>query len=324
MRPFLAVGSADRISHSAILVAGALWGALVFFVAVPLALSNPFPSPRDGSWVIDRPVSQVAAAITPPPRLDSGEIARETERAVAWSFAAMPESGVASRWEPAALGEPQAQELLATATIPVPAPEPSSASAARPASKHAASLLDEVDDYLWEVYQRAPVKRDGSGDFTWKDPAAAKHFGLPMPAYVIGGMDPDFREQLYHAGRAMDAAGVRWSLLSAFRDDYRQSIASGLKASASNSLHGGKARTGGYGHGQAVDVTSEDGNASPVWRWIDAHGRKYGLYRPMPGADPAHVQPTGSWRKIAVALRGDRARLTQEANAAAPARTSAR
>jgi hypothetical protein len=69
--------------------------------------------------------------------------------------------------------------------------------------------MHEVDDYLWEVYQRAPTKRDGSGDFTWKDPAAAKHFGLPMPAYVIGGMDPDFREQLYHAGRAMDEAGIR-------------------------------------------------------------------------------------------------------------------
>ena len=118
--------------------------------------------------------------------------------------------------------------------------------------------MDEVDEYLWEVYQRAPAKRDGSGDFTWKDPAAAKRFGMPMPEYVIRGMDPDFREQLFHAGRAMDAAGIRWSMLSAFRDDYRQSIASGLHASASNSLHGGKRRTGGYGHGQAVDVTSAD------------------------------------------------------------------
>ena len=82
--------------------------------------------------------------------------------------------------------------------------------------------MDEVDDYLWEVYQRVPTKLDSFGDFTWKDPAAAKRFGISMPAYVIGGMDPDFREQLYHAGRAMDAAGIRWSILSAFRDDYRQ------------------------------------------------------------------------------------------------------
>ena len=70
--------------------------------------------------------------------------------------------------------------------------------------------MDEVDEYLWEVYRRAPSKRDLTGDFTWKDPAAAKRLGMSMPTYVIGGMDPDFREQLYHAGRAMDAAGIRW------------------------------------------------------------------------------------------------------------------
>jgi hypothetical protein len=184
--------------------------------------------------------------------------------------------------------------------------------------------MDEVDDYLWGVYRRAPVKRDSSGDFTWKDPAAAKRFGLSMPAYVIGGMDPDFREQLYHAGRAMDAAGIRWSMLSAFRDDYRQSLASGLKAGTSNSLHGGKARTGGYGHGQAIDITSEDGHAEVVWRWLDKHGSKYGLYRPMPGADPAHVQSRGNWHKLAVTLRESRARAVQEARAPAEQETAAR
>jgi len=167
--------------------------------------------------------------------------------------------------------------------------------------------MAEVDNYLWEVYRRAPTKRDSTGDFTWKDPAAAKRFGLPMPAYVIGGMDPDFREMLYHAGRAMDADGIRWSMLSAFRDDYRQSLASGFKASSSNSLHGGKARTGGYGHDQAIDITSEDGHSdSAVWRWIDRHGAKYGLSRPMPSADPAHIQPRGGWRRTAVALRDSR------------------
>jgi hypothetical protein len=43
-----------------------------------------------------------------------------------------------------------------------------------------------------------------------------------------------------------------------------------------------------------------------VWRWIDRHGAKYGLYRPMPGADPAHVQPRGGWHRTAVALRQTR------------------
>jgi hypothetical protein len=93
---------------------------------------------------------------------------------------------------------------------------------------------------------------------------------------------------------------------SAFRDDYRQALASGFKARPGNSLHGGSRRTGGYGHGQAADLTSAEGNSSTVWRWIDAHGAKYGLVRPMPGADPAHVQPRGSWHQIAMGLREQR------------------
>jgi hypothetical protein len=179
------------------------------------------------------------------------------------------------------------------------------------AARNAGKQLDEVEQYLWEVYQRAPVKKDGSGDFTWKDPVAAKRFGISMPAYVISGMDSDFREQLYHAGKAMDAAGIRWAILSAFRDDYRQSLASGFKASARNSLHGGSARTGGYGHGRAVDVTGEDGNPTAVWKWLDANGAKYGLHRPMPGNDPAHVQSRGDWRKLAQALRSSRLQIAE-------------
>jgi hypothetical protein len=174
--------------------------------------------------------------------------------------------------------------------------------------EQAGSIMDQVDDYLWEIYQRVPVKKDGTGDFTWKDPAAAKHMGLSLRDYVIGGMDPEFREQLYHAGRAMDAAGLQWSMLSAFRDDYRQGLASGYKAGVSNSLHGGSRRTGGYGHGRAIDITGPDGIESEVWKWIDDHGAKYGLHRPLPKPDPAHVQQRGDWHKIALALRESRTR----------------
>jgi hypothetical protein len=181
--------------------------------------------------------------------------------------------------------------------------EPEAAIAPR---KRTGSIMDEVDDYLWEVYQRVPVKKDGSGDFTWKDPAAAKRMGLALQDYVINGMDPEFREQLYHAGKAMDAAGVSWSMLSAFRDDYRQRLAAGFKASVGNSLHGGSRRTGGYGHGRAIDITGADDNMHEVWRWIDDHGAKYGLNRPMPGVDPAHIQQRGDVHKIAVALRESR------------------
>lgn len=186
-----------------------------------------------------------------------------------------------------------------------------------------AAGLDEVSQYLWEVYQRSPTKKDGTGDFTWKDPAAAKRVGMPLPKYVIGGMDPDFREQLYHAGRAMDAAGVKWVILSAFRDDYRQRIAAGIKAAARNSLHGGSLATGGYGHGRAVDVTGGEDESNAVWRWLDANGAKYGLHRPMPGYDPGHVQSRGDWRKLAASLRKSRIKAAQEASAPVATRVAA-
>jgi hypothetical protein len=176
--------------------------------------------------------------------------------------------------------------------------------------KRGTVVLDEIDDYLWEVYQRAPIKKDSSGDFTWKDPAAAQRMGLSLQDYVIDGMDPGFREQLFNAGRAMDADGIHWSILSAFRDDYRQRLAAGFKAHVGNSLHGGSRRTGGYGHGRAVDVTAVEGtNPEEVWKWIDAHGSKYGLARPMPGNDPAHVQQRGEWSNVASTFRQTRVRV---------------
>jgi len=176
--------------------------------------------------------------------------------------------------------------------------------------KRGTVVLDEIDDYLWEVYQRSPIKKDSSGDFTWKDPAAANRMGLSLQDYVIGGMDPGFREQLYNAGRAMDADGIHWSMLSAFRDDYRQRLAAGFKARVGNSLHGGSRRTGGYGRGRAVDVTAAEGtNAEDVWKWIDAHGAKYGLSRPMPDNDPAHIQQRGEWSNLVSTFRQSRVRL---------------
>ena len=142
-----------------------------------------------------------------------------------------------------------------------------------------------IDEYLWSVYQRAPkedtikvverrkvtVKVDGKArtvikefttlvdeDFTWKDPKAAEKAGMSLMEYVIGGMDRDFKLKLYHALRAMDDAGLSPGITSAFRDDYRQSLASGLKAATNRSYHGGSLR-GGYGHGLAADLVSVKG-----------------------------------------------------------------
>ena len=63
-----------------------------------------------------------------------------------------------------------------------------------PASPRTRATPDEITVYLWEVYQRRPIKKDRGGDFSWKDPAAAKRMGKTLQAYVIVGMDADFRE----------------------------------------------------------------------------------------------------------------------------------
>ncbi|MGO4714550.1 peptidase M15 [Bradyrhizobium sp. 2TAF24] len=182
-----------------------------------------------------------------------------------------------------------------------------------------------VDRYLWALYQRTPkedaikvqewrdvvVKRKRKmvtvsraftrlvdQDFGWKDPDAAVHAGRPMMDYVIGGMERSFKLKLFQLLHAAEAAGLSPGITSGFRDDYRQSIASGLKAANNRSYHGGSLR-GGYGHGLAADVVSVDGatrdqrfaSSSRFWTWIDAHGQEFGIGRPYLGRDPPHVAP---------------------------------
>ena len=156
--------------------------------------------------------------------------------------------------------------------------------AARPVETLDECLVVEIciDEYLWSLYERTPkvdtnkvterikstVKTKGKtrtviktitkyvvGDFTWKDPIAAQRAGMSLKDYVIGGMDRGFKLKLYRALRAMDDAGLMPGITSAFRDDYRQSIATGNKAASDSSYHGGS-RRGGYGHGLAVDLVS--------------------------------------------------------------------
>jgi len=226
--------------------------------------------------------------------------------------------------------------------------------------KPAARPVDEclaaescIDDYLWSLYERAPkvdvnkvteqsketVKKDGKtrtitktiikfvlGDFTWKDPAAAKRANMSLKDYVIGGLDPGFKLTLYHALRAMDDAGLMPGITSAFRDDYRQSIASGNVAASDSSYHGGS-RRGGYGHALAVDIVSVKGenrtqrtaSSEVLWKWIDAHEKELGIGRPYLDKDPPHVGPIDGKEyadkrgRTAVQKAGLQANHTQEA-----------
>lgn len=183
-----------------------------------------------------------------------------------------------------------------------------------------------VDRYLWALYQRAPkedkirvdeqrmvaVKRKGKvvmvsrtfsklvdEDFAWKDQKASEKAGLPIDTYVIGGMDTEFRLKLFRILHAADIAGLAPGITSGFRDDYRQSIASGLKAANNRSFHGGSTR-GGYGHGLAADVVSVNGATraeryaatETLWKWIDANAQQFGVGRPYLGYDPPHLAPT--------------------------------
>jgi hypothetical protein len=182
-----------------------------------------------------------------------------------------------------------------------------------------------VDRYLWALYQRTPkedsikvqerrgvtVKRRGrmvtvmrsftklvDEDFAWKDPKAADKAGMTMMDYVIGGMDRRFKLKLFHTLHAAEEAGLSPGITSAFRDDYRQSIASGLKAASDRSYHGGSFR-GGYGHGLAADIVSVKGetraqrwiSTEVLWKWIDANGKALGVGRPYLDRDPPHVGP---------------------------------
>jgi hypothetical protein len=182
-----------------------------------------------------------------------------------------------------------------------------------------------IDRFLGALYMRAPKtdwivvyeKRDViikrkrklitvtrsfpkrvENDFGWKDPKAAERARMPLMDYVIGGMDRAFKLKLFYLLHAAEQAGLAPGITSGFRDDYRQSIANGLKAASDKSYHGGSSR-GGYGHGLAADVVSMNGGSKEerasetkrLWKWIDEHEKQFGVGRPYLNGDPAHLAP---------------------------------
>jgi len=274
---------------------------------------------------------QAPAANTPDAAVDVAKaMTTSPSQAVATANPA-PASQEAKPVVEAALTDP----ALPVETQPSEAPTGSTPDAQPRAAKapmDSVAILDEcwdvnvcVDRYLWALYQRTPkedsikvpeqrqvtIKRKKKmvtvtrtftklvdEDFAWKDTKAADKAGMSMMDYVIGGVDRSFKLKLFHALLAAEQAGLSPGITSAFRDDYRQSIASGLKAASTRSYHGGSFH-GGYGHGLAADIVSIDGatrderwaSSEKLWKWMDAHGSAFGVGRPYLAFDPPHLAP---------------------------------
>jgi hypothetical protein len=240
------------------------------------------------------------------------------------------------------------------ATAPAADPQPGGARAAMPRIEiREECLVAEacIDQFLWALYRRTPkedtikeyeqrkvtikvtVKKKRKtvtvnktvtrtftrlvdNDFTWKDPKAADRVKMSMMDYVIGGMDRSFKLKLFYTLYAAEQAGLSPGITSAFRDDYRQSIASGLKAASDRSYHGGSTR-GGYGHGLAADIVSVNGatrrqrwvSTEILWKWVDTNGKDFGIGRPYLDRDPPHVAPIDG--KEYVSRRGSKSQVAE-------------
>ncbi len=173
--------------------------------------------------------------------------------------------------------------------------------------------VSSTDEYLFRIYLKT-VKWDNDGCFEWKDVAAAKRMGKSLKDYVIGGVHPTLRDNLRKLFVALESeecspgTKCRPGITSAFRDNYRQKIATGFKASECQSMHGGSCRTKGWGDGRAIDVVnvsdpdvfdvSATHPSEVLWKHIDKLGPPLNIYRPMKNNDPMHIQTTGFIRSL--------------------------
>ena len=164
MRAPRAAIAADRISRSAILVAGVLCGALVFFVAIPLALSNPFPELKEAEWVVHRSslhIKVATAEMVEAQALFDPVPSMPSPQAALWEFVALPAHGSFAFQPPEVTGAETTGSIGETA----------------PPVRQARSIMGEVDEYLWEVYRRAPSKRELDGRFHLEGSGRSQAYG---------------------------------------------------------------------------------------------------------------------------------------------------
>jgi hypothetical protein len=311
----------------------------------------------------------LAGASPPPADVTAGSDGKDSSVPASSSVSASPVSVIPDATSPATTSPSATSPATTSPAVEGPA-------VTHPAGPPAAGSDDAclpdpecIDRYLWSLYQRTPktdtvnvssqtkatVKRKGKTktvtrtvtkavgeDFAWKDPKAAEVAGMELMDYVIGGMDPGFRVALYVALRKLDGAGFKPGIMCAFRDDYRQSIATGLKAQNDRSWHGGSLR-GGYGHGMAADIVSVRGetrterlaSTSDMWAYIDKHEKDLGIGRPYLDRDPPHVGPVDGQeyadhrlkakvQHAGVAVRKSQARAQAKSQAKVQAKTQAK
>ena len=321
--------------------------------SVALVEAPPPETPAPAVQLASADPTDMVAATSPAPQIAPEPAPVASEAAAVISEAAPAETETAPapaiKLASADPGDVVPSETLSPAAI---ASGPVAESKASP-SADTVAVLDEcfamdacIDRYLWALYQRTPkedsikvedrravtVKRKGKmvtvmrsftklvdEDFAWKDPKAADRAKMALMDYVIGGMDKSFKQKLFRMLLAAESAGLSPGITSAFRDDYRQEIASGLKAASNRSYHGGSLR-GGYGHGMAADIVSTKGDnraqrwvsTEVLWKWVDANGKPLGIGRPYLGRDPPHVGPIDGLEYIS--KRGGASDRKQAAN----------
>jgi hypothetical protein len=315
-----AADAVDRLAPALTASVEAMAAPQVIAAVAPQTIPMSYAPP-------DTPEVAAAAGLVAQPPTDTNPVA-DTKPVTETTAAPEPQPFVV-----AALSDPA--QVLPEGTPPVPTAAAGTADPLPRDKGTAAGRIEIVgeclvaepciDQYLFALYQRTPkedtiketekrkvtVKRKGKlvtvtrsftrlvdNDFTWKDPKAAARVGMSMTDYVIGGMDKSFKLKLFYMLQAAENAGLQPGITSAFRDDYRQSIASGLKAASDRSYHGGSSR-GGYGRGLAADIVSVNGasrsqrwtSTEGLWKWVDANGKQFGIGRPYLDRDPPHVGP---------------------------------
>ena len=62
MRAGLATGPADRMTRVVMMTSAALSGVIALGIALPLAVSSPYPTAGQGDWIIQATLAQPTAA----------------------------------------------------------------------------------------------------------------------------------------------------------------------------------------------------------------------------------------------------------------------